>query len=245
MRIAGFFVLSLSVILNVMKWSEESDSSFISFPIFEKTICMKYLFILLLCSAILASCKEKTPDKTQNEELILDTTPAVDTTTTSYVAHDPKWYTKDLFDADDENYLLESTTIFRTRFDSIMKHYNWKINLGEGTYEKKTTYDIYTMPIDSNIKIIARLQKKHQRITKLILIADGFEEEHNRAVIKAMKGLVLATLNSNFDAEDAELILHQTGILNDGIYGPGVLKKDGHRYESHKFGTKMYFGISW
>jgi hypothetical protein len=99
------------------------------------------------------------------------------------------------------------------------------------------------MSIDNDIKIIARLDKKYHSITKLILIADGFEEEHQRTVIKAMKGLILATLNSNFDAEDAELILHQTAILNDGFFGPGVLQKDGHRYESHKFETKMYFGI--
>lgn len=208
---------------------------------------MKYLFLSILSVVILISCKEKalktTPNITQNEKLILDTTLAVDTTSNIYLEHDPKWYTKDLFDADDENYLLQSTTIFRTRFDSIMNHYNWKIKLGEGTHDSKATYDVYTMHIDDDIKIIARLQKKHHRITKLILIGDGFEEEHQKAVIQVMKGLVLTTLNSNFDAEDAELILHQTGILNDGIYGPGVLQKDGHRYESHKFGIKMYFGI--
>lgn len=69
MRIVGVFVLCTAVILNVMKWSEESHSQFISFPIFEKTICMKYLPLLLFCSVIFVSCKENvTIKKTTHED---------------------------------------------------------------------------------------------------------------------------------------------------------------------------------
>lgn len=202
---------------------------------------MKIFLFLIAIIFFITSCKQNTlspKDATTYEGLILDTTPIK-----LNLKHDPKWFTKDLFDANDESYLLQSVEIFRTRFDSIMKHYSWDIRLNEGVLDRKKSYDIFTMPLSKDIKILTRLDKKYHHVTKVLLLAEGFEDEHYRQVIKAMKGLILATLNSNYDAEDAELILLRASLFNDEFYGPGVLEKDGHRYESYKYGTTMYFGI--
>lgn len=215
--------------------------------VFFKLHFMKIFLFLIGAVFFITSCKQNTlhtQDIPTNEKLIFDTTLSVDTTTILNFKHDPKWFTKDLFDANDESYLLQSVEIFRTRFDSIMKHNSWDIKLGKGILDSKKTHDIFTMPLGKDIKISTRLDKKYHRVTKILLLAEGFDDEHYRLVIKAMKGLILATLNSNYDAEDAELILYQTSLFNDEFYGPGVLQLDGHRYESHKYETTMYFGIS-
>ncbi|MCO6147333.1 hypothetical protein [Flavobacterium sp. NRK1] len=209
---------------------------------------MKFFFFLTCILLFLTSCKESTlqPKNTSAEKgLALDKTLlSVDTTTTVPLKHDSKWLAKDLFDADDENYLLQSVEIFRKRFDSIMKHNEWDLRLGKGVYESKNTYDIFTIPLDKNIKIITRLDKKYHRITKVFLLAEGYgEDRYYSVLIKVMKGLILTTLNSNFDTEDAELIIHQISLLNEGFSGPGVLQLDGHRYEAHKYENLMYFGI--
>ena len=204
---------------------------------------MRNIFFSTLIITVAIGCKKEKIRQDFVEETIIDTSPHVDTLSNSYMDPDSGWREEDIYSADDESYLLESAGEFRIRFDSIMQHYKWDCKLSRGISTKKEDYTIITMLVEQDIKIVLRQERKWNRITKVILLSELIDDAHEKQVLKILKGMILATLNSNFDAEDAELILHRTNLLNTFPPKPGVLQLDGHRYESHIFDRTLYFGI--
>lgn len=201
---------------------------------------IRYLPFIAI-SLILASC---------NNNILTNNTTLSDTTIdTSYVdtiaspKYDSEWFNKDLYSSSDY-YILESVDVFKTRFDSIAKLNRWGIKLPKGTLTKYDSYKTMTIYLSREAKIDLKIDKS-ERVLKILLFANGYGDDFDESLINIMKCIILSTLNSSCDTGYAELIIHQTGSLNNNLWmGPGILMKHGHRYEIHSYEDKYYFGVS-